>query len=397
MITSNLDHQDRVNYSALSYTWGRAFRKQPDSSSQPQLLPRHWIQCNGARLRVLENLYSGLIRIRDTGFTGFFWIDAICINQEDLDERSAQVGLMAEIYAGAEKVVVWLGEEDEHSKIALPLIHRLWNNVADSAALRAKLPTYLTFNDPNFYRDIGQRPITTSEWKSICEFFRRTWFSRLWVVQELVFARDVSVLCGESIWPWDDFLVLAIHLYITGWWIELTRLYAGNSPPKRIGFEILIIIHRLSSCPGDGPNKPTVAKSFRNWVDIEGEHQKLCAFFVYVLDHTRAMSASDPRDKTYAILPLTTWYQKDSGQSLPLPNYRKTTPEVYREFTCHVLRESQGLFFLSWVEDKRRRRRADLPSWVPDLSVEMAPLPLINIRQYHATSSWKFTPRKWKN
>jgi hypothetical protein len=50
--------------------------------------------------------------------------------------------------------------------------------------------------------------------------------------------------------------------------------------------------------------------------------------------------------------------------------------------------------YLSWVEDKRRRRQKDLPSWVPDLSIEMAPLPPIGNKEYHATPSWRYEPSK---
>jgi hypothetical protein len=161
-----------------------------------------------------------------------------------------------------------------------------------------------------------------------------------------------------------------------------------------LGFETVFRIQRLIYCKDDGPERPALARLLRTWVDIDTEHQRLCAFLVFVLDRARSMSVTDLRDKVYAVLPLVTQYLRTSSPMLPLPDYKKSAAEVYREFTCHILQHSQGLMYLSWVEDKRRRRLKDLPSWVPDLSIEMAPLPLIGNKEYHATPSWRYEPSK---
>ena len=91
---------------------------------------------------------------------------------------------------------------------------------------------------------------------------------------------------------------------------------------------------------------------------------------------------------------MVTRYLGMSPPMLPLPVYRKSVAEVYLEFTHHILQHSQGLMYLSWVEDKQRRRQKDLPSWVPDISIEVLPLPLIGNKEYHATPSWRYEPNK---
>ncbi|KAF8859326.1 heterokaryon incompatibility, partial [Acephala macrosclerotiorum] len=85
-------------YEALSYVWGESD-------------PPCWILCNGQRKSVTPNLGAALRRLRYKEKWRLVWIDAICVNQEDLDERSQQVMLMRNIYSPARRVIVWLGED----------------------------------------------------------------------------------------------------------------------------------------------------------------------------------------------------------------------------------------------------------------------------------------------
>jgi hypothetical protein len=82
-------------YECLSYTWGT----QPANKN---------ITVNGQHFLVRENLFNALRQLR-RGEARPLWVDAICINQADIQERNAQVSLMAFIYKRATKVLVWLG------------------------------------------------------------------------------------------------------------------------------------------------------------------------------------------------------------------------------------------------------------------------------------------------
>jgi hypothetical protein len=97
---------------ALSYEWGSPTRD-------------YEIYCEGQTLKVTGNLLAAMRRMRSTtskparkklkgrmpGRAQLLWIDAICINQDDMAERSEQVKLMTEIYRNAKRVLIWLGEE----------------------------------------------------------------------------------------------------------------------------------------------------------------------------------------------------------------------------------------------------------------------------------------------
>lgn len=78
-------------YAALSYTWDDAFYIRPDPSA-PKIDPiLHDIECNGKLLKVRDNLFNALIRLRNAKPAEWYWIDAVCINQKDIPERSSQV------------------------------------------------------------------------------------------------------------------------------------------------------------------------------------------------------------------------------------------------------------------------------------------------------------------
>ncbi|KIM95562.1 hypothetical protein OIDMADRAFT_98622, partial [Oidiodendron maius Zn] len=106
-------------YKALSYTWGEP---NLDGSSNSILI-------TGSSLRVTENLDHALRQLRNeinsTELPSYWWIDAICINQGDVEERNSQVALMRRIYGSAMQVQVWLGDEDNDSTEAIGLVKKL--------------------------------------------------------------------------------------------------------------------------------------------------------------------------------------------------------------------------------------------------------------------------------
>jgi hypothetical protein len=98
--------------SAASYEWGSNVRQ-------------HEISCDGRILKVTANVALLLSKFRNPGSSQLLWIDAICINQNDLDERSQQVSTMGHIYKNVEVVLMWIGDEIPHTQDAISLIHRL--------------------------------------------------------------------------------------------------------------------------------------------------------------------------------------------------------------------------------------------------------------------------------
>ena len=143
-------------YEALSYVWG---------TMSKQLS----IEIGEAEFAVTGNLHAALKRLRDDCFERILWIDAICINQQDHDERTQQVGCMALIYASASSVIVWLGEPGpDCGDVALEDLR------AAAAAIRVISPQPETTTP---YREIAQR---------VFSLLNRPWFNRVWVCAALI-------------------------------------------------------------------------------------------------------------------------------------------------------------------------------------------------------------------
>jgi hypothetical protein len=134
-------------YHALSYTWG--------GMNKP-----HSISINNQNLAITENLHAALLRLRDRFFEQMLWVDAVCINQENLEERDLQVQLMAKIYSKATRVIIWLGETADNSNIALETL-RL---AAENESLES-----LNSNETR---------------QAILALLQRPWFRRIWVSEQ---------------------------------------------------------------------------------------------------------------------------------------------------------------------------------------------------------------------
>jgi hypothetical protein len=141
-------------YDALSYVWGSPIKPLSISiekvSSDKQSIDR-------CQLHITANLHTALVHLRDHSLKRIIWIDAICINQEDLEERGQQVRLMAEIYCKANHVIVWLGEVMGDGDRTLKAIR----TAADS--------------------DSPESLNNKANQQAILRLLQRPWFQRIWV------------------------------------------------------------------------------------------------------------------------------------------------------------------------------------------------------------------------
>jgi hypothetical protein len=122
----------------------------------------------------------------------------LCIDQDNLLKRNAQVAMMSRIYRQAQRVIVWLGVEDEFSLPAIATVSKLASIGPDgvqnaSNYALGNVLSYSRFGIPLFSRD---------DWLSVYVFFSRSWFRRAWIVQEAALARQTIVVCGSAIFPW---------------------------------------------------------------------------------------------------------------------------------------------------------------------------------------------------
>jgi hypothetical protein len=160
---------DRPGFEAISYCWGDTSVKIP-------------VSCNGKRLDIGRNLTDALLQFRKEDEPRTVWADAVCINQNDLEERASQVCLMWDIYAFASGCLVWLGKSSEDTVAAIhlmkDLVYEAYGTGADSLPkdgdFRGKIEGMSTFS---------QRlpDLESSLWQPVLAFFDRPYFSRIWV------------------------------------------------------------------------------------------------------------------------------------------------------------------------------------------------------------------------
>jgi hypothetical protein len=146
------------------------------------------ILCDGETIQIEPNLHDALLQLRQIN-PGDYWIDGICIHQEDIEERSQQVQMMGRIYSSADLVTVWLGTYS--SLLSSGMKKLLVNSPAD-------LPGATVVRSRLRVQDVSKNMSLFTLLSASIVLLTRKWFSRLWVVQELCLAREVTFFLGED-------------------------------------------------------------------------------------------------------------------------------------------------------------------------------------------------------
>ena len=359
-----------LQYQALSYTWGyedateKVWIQTGGQSTQPS---RRILRSTGREegesnrtfyvrpnlsdaLRHLRN-YSGSSPQQSSGRpqTLVIWIDYICINQEDNDEKSAQVRMMANIYKRAESVLIWLGREGEESDMAMDLILRL--------------------PDQEHQGMLSVRGSDAPQWVAFVALLRRAWFSRRWVVQELVFAQKAYLMCGDLSVNWLDF-VFAVDFFI-GKFDTITAAYNDSALFKRN-------VVSLGDVKAFAALKMvTISKEL---VQNSKEHMHRMKTLEALVSELTMFEVRDPRDSIYAVMALArdiedgaARQRRKSGLSGPpgrpsfRVDYQKNILQVFTDFVAFSIDGSNSLDVIcrKWAPNRRAKvsRVADRPRY----------------------------------
>jgi hypothetical protein len=172
---------DKPQYVALSYTWG------PET-------PTSFITIDSTRVEVRQNLFQ-FLETWSSHFRGtYLWIDQICINQADIRERNMQVAMMDRIYRDAAEVATWLGMASDGSDLLIDQI-ALWHGSHSGKILLAcDCAACMVMNE--LLRDDSGALL-----RSYTSLSTRLYWSRVWIIQELILAHSVKLLCGQKAIP----------------------------------------------------------------------------------------------------------------------------------------------------------------------------------------------------
>jgi len=311
-------------YEAVSYVWGSDVRDQQ-------------IICDGRTLALTTNLFRVLQRVRQPDAPRSIWADLICINQDDLDEKGHQVGIMGQIYRHATRVLIHMGDNDRGHG---PQVCSLLNNICyiiDS--IIPLIPEgWNTFPYPRTDEPI----LTDPRWDSLRLLLEETWFTRGWVVREAGFSQEGQVFWGDSQFSWTSLMKTLNWLYKRG----VSTLYAKD-------FDSCIPLAHLEIYEDRNAAYAKLFTTEMTWVD-----QSLLGY----LSLTRQLNLKDPRDRIYAFLELV---ENQERQVHLRPNYKDPYLHVYQQFAVEYIRSTGYIGLLSDVEHDAKSLQSGIPSWVP--------------------------------
>ncbi|XXH02351.1 40S ribosomal protein S30 [Hypoxylon texense] len=313
-------------YVALSYTWGDPIVDRGEPSGLETIF------VNEKPFRIRANLFHALEVLRDRETR--LWVDTICIDQQNNQERGVQVALMGGIFSRASKVCAWLGPATEDSDRAMGFISRV-----NSGWIIKQVDKHL--------------PSACAKWHvgrvAFAKLLERSWFSRAWIIQEVALAKDVLFMCGyktSTIAACEraSHLLLDEKATVDYYVLEYGRL----SDPLQA---IVDIRRRI----------------------LRGDRISVLAS----LQMTRHTRATDPRDHLFAKMAISNNKLRD----LCPPNYDISEVEVWRIFFQEYLRQKRDLYIICLAGTKPAQY-SHLPSWLPTWS-EVSPVyhPLCNFHE----------------
>ncbi|TAQ91160.1 hypothetical protein B7494_g520 [Chlorociboria aeruginascens] len=307
-------------YQALSYAWGG--RKE-----------NKIILINGRAFSVTGNLNQALYRLRprkgDQELT--LWVDAICINQTDIPERNSQTAQMKTIYQNAEGVSVWLGSEADGSTLAMDLARELNVMTVEEVAMALRDPSRI------------------EQFKAMIILFRRRYWWRIWVLQEVYFSRRSTVYCGKDYIPWPDLENVSDILKQEEWRLQ-ALFYKYPSYVRTLLF--------------GGPRGLQLSR-----YSLTADSPSLLEL---LLSH-KSKDSTDPRDKVYALVGMS-----DSANTFGNIDYSLSVRNVYAHTARHIISSTRKLDVICV---KQADSSGDgLPSWIPDWRRP-------NLRKYHNNNS----------
>ena len=342
--TVSLD--DKPVYGALSYEW----RGHVDES---HALARCVVDSH--EIYPTRNLLLALSAIRNMYLSEFVWIDAICINQDDVKEREQQVQMMYSIYNNAFAIVVWLGQKQDQSDLAIELIGRyadFQHKYRRIPMRKNKMRSSRSFCSWVLPKLADER--LADHWIALRKLWERSYWQRSWIVQELVVAHyPLRVgLCGfQSFWDLDMLKDFMIHLWELLWWPQPSlraRVRAVLAHPFSLEHRIRWLDSHWSI--PDSSRRFLVglfenAGSFRSTCVLIRKQQEEFSLRMHLLDllvFCRRSTASDERDKVYSLLGLA----KPYGIPLLQIDYSALWQEVYERTARYIIMGSGNLNIL---------------------------------------------------
>jgi hypothetical protein len=310
----DLERPDAQSYEAISYVWGTS----PWTSS---------IRINGKRFVISTVLHRLLIHLRRESTPRVLWIDAFCINQFDLTERSSQVSLMPRIYSKATQAIVWLGHEEPWG---LRNTFQYMNSLYHDSARNERIIKEVHYGIS----------------RVAAQLLRNEYWARVWVIQEVILAKQVIVQCGDSVLAWDRFCRLV--------YASARRSFFPARSTHLDKFKDLNKIRETQLSTGDksqpAPQEVHHCRETNTKPDDPSmDLLSLCYSF-------RFRKSTEPRDKVFAFLGLSS----HSGNLLEV-DYSRRESFLSIELSMHHICKFRSLSVVALAESTRQQSRLICP------------------------------------
>ena len=404
---------DEREYEALSWCWG-------DGSDEKSIRVSGGPDLTEKVFKIYEHLYQAIRALRRKDRQRHLWIDALCINQKNVNERNQQVPRMDDIYGGAGNVCIWLGMPDDTSSIALDFINTLLKGIWN-------------------FDELCEDKATLPKWTALSDLLKRPWFTRRWVVQEISLAREGTVYCGDRSVTWRAFVdAVSLFVQVEETPKKLSALVKKNSEEYSHERNFFEEIPYLAATELVKTTKDLFRKT------PEGYHYRQLSLESLV-SRLAVFKSSQPRDTVYALLAMARDSQPFSpdideeirklkprqrkllrkvAAYFPKPlkekyqvEYKSPIIDVYQYFIQFSIRKAeptraldvicrpfaqdytkeQDLEFdtetLDSLSDQEKSRKVKLPTWMP--SVSECPFEMQDARRSTRPGNAKafFTPR----
>jgi ankyrin repeat protein len=296
LVEACLYGDDAPVYQALSYTWG--------SNAVVESITIEEEDASGlmvsSSLHITFNLHTALRYIRSRDLDLVLWIDAVCIDQQNAQEKGDQIGQMKFVYEQAEQVLIWLGLGNLNASAVMDAMCRFHKEATiDMEAwkdpeMRPKIAS------PIIHRELSNAPIwdlapiwdRSGRLEEVKDLFRSPWFQRVWIIQEVASARAATVHCGSRSVPADVFALM----------------------PSLLKFEVDKQVQAvLDVLPGHPRDE--------SWWTKRRD-------LLYLLKKFASSKTSEPQDKIYALLGISS---DASDTSVFRPDYEISFEDTVRD------------------------------------------------------------------
>ncbi|KAI0481846.1 heterokaryon incompatibility protein-domain-containing protein [Xylaria cf. heliscus] len=359
----NLDND--IIEEALSYVWGKPkFDKT--------------IKLDGKLFRITTSLNNILRSLRHRNVPRRIWIDAICINQLDLEEKNHQVRLMGKIYSKAQTTIIWLGDHStKHTTLKPNLLdtaidnltsgpNKFGSNTVDEYDLPYIFEKVVKYQEDRLW-DEERCALSILLYRCVNIIRTHKWWERVWTIQEAALAPNEPIIwfCGHTF----SYSTLMAAIDVVDSIMASIRDSDGESSPvKDVYYELM----KQSIVGGERKGDVKLIRSLRKHMASTSSSlipsNSVQSLLPWFLQSVHAHRATDPRDKIFALQSLLL---KSEGLLINV-NYHEPTEPLFRRITAQCFNQAIPFLPLHYnLLIESRNNVGDMPqssSWVLDFS-----------------------------